>query len=148
MYYFLTFLFLILFTFKSITFSKLHNEKRLSKVIYDSSWFISYILLQQIALFLFWQLTSNLLSNIWQSITVSLVFAITHLHFFYKYRAKDGLIIFIPSLFGGFLFSYLYIHYYILGLFVSFLIHIFFHILLDIYFFNHEGKPMKSFYKK
>jgi hypothetical protein len=145
MYYILASIFLLLFLAKSLTFSRLNRDKDIPGVLLDSSFFISYIFVQQVALFLFWLLLRNHVDSLYQVVIVGITFSVLHVRFFFKYRMFDGYVFTIFSLLGGMIFAYLYIDYYLLGLFIAFLIHIGFHILLDILFSVRGGKPMKYY---
>lgn len=145
--YFLAVIFFFMFAVKSFTFSKLHKNENVLDAFQDSLRFISYILIQQVVLFLFWLFLKNNVDAAHQIAIVGITFALFHAHFFFTHRKADGYMLTMASLIGGALFAHLYGAYYLQGLYIAFLIHIGFHALLDVVFLFYGGKPMK-YYKK
>lgn len=145
MFYF-CFIFAVLFLLKTYSFGLLHKNKKIHQTLFNSATFLGYILLQQIVLFLFWTITKIYFSSPVQIIIIALLFSIFHLHFFVTHRKIDGYLLSVSSLFGGAIFTYLYI-YTANGFYIAFLVHILFHILLDLLFVKCGGKPMKNYRK-
>lgn len=146
MYYVIA-VFCILFFLKTITFKKLHKVNSNSIAFWNSVRFIFFIFLQQVALFLLWTMLATRADHVFQIAAVSFIFALFHLRFFFNYRKIEGYLLTFSGLLGGAVFAYLYDAYYLVGVSIAFLVHVGFHILLDILFIVYGGRPMKE-YKK
>lgn len=146
--YYLVGIFWILFLVKSFTFSKLHKISTLLEVSKNSAGFIFLLFLQQIGLFFVWSIFKIYLADLYLILIMGALFALLHVRLFFVYRKLDGYILTISSFFGGILFVFLYSQYYLWGLAIAFLIHIGFHILLDILYILFGGKPIKYYKNK
>lgn len=133
----------ILIFLKILSFYYLNKNTTFSFAMYDSIIFIPKIFLQQISLFLFWTLLLKSYFNFsFQIIIISFIFPLCHFYLFYKLKKSDALIITIFSIIGAIIFVYLYTYYYY-GIWIAFLIHLTFHIILDFIFIKLKLKPMK-----
>lgn len=139
---YLLIIFILLVILKTTSFYFLNKNKSAIYSLVNTFTFIPKILLQQIAYFGLWFLfLKNYFSIEYDYIVGGLVFSIAHFYLFYKLRKIDALTLTLSSLFGGFFFIYLYSHYE-LGFYFSFLVHIMFHVILDIIFLFLKLKPM------
>jgi hypothetical protein len=138
--------FLLLFFMKSFTYGRL-NKTDLTAGYRNSIFFIPYIFIQQAALFVFWLFFRTHINGFGQFLILGVLFALAHTHLFLRLRKVDGYILFLSSFLGGIIFAYLYSNYYVQGLWTAFLIHISFHIILDIVFIAWRGEPMKYYEK-
>lgn len=140
--YFFTLIFLLL-AIKSVTYVWLHKPAGYLTGVTDSITFGFFIFLQQVALFLIWSVLLVQFGLALQLLFSGILFALLHTHLFFKLRSIDALLLTASSFLGGVLFAYLY-GVFSFGLLLAIIIHIVFHVVLDIYFAVRWGRPMKS----
>jgi hypothetical protein len=127
---------IILCFVKTYSFRLLHKENRWYVATIDSFRFIPYLALQQIALWMMWYFVSlHFRSFVLQACVTSIIFSVAHLHTLYRFRKGDALTLILSSFVGGFAFVYLYATF-TYGLYVGFLVHIAYHVVLDLVYWK------------
>jgi hypothetical protein len=100
--------------------------------------------MQQFMLFSFWSFFINKNFTLtYQILICAFVFSLVHVLLLMKLNKKDALLIIFLSFFGGGIFIFMYAQFE-LGLWLAFLFHLSFHVVLDFVYFKLNFGPMKN----